>query len=424
MAANPFIWTAWEDGELPALKSHSKIKLEVLRQYVESYIEILVGHRYGATEVELTFVDGFCGGGIYANNIPGSPLVLLQAVRTAEAKLNETRSKPIRINGAFYFVDNDLNALKCLRYQIENSEFKAGLDRSIHLIHGCFSEMHQGIVQKSASAKGKNPHTIFFLDQCGYSKVDMRVVAKISKAMNHKAEFIINFAISWMADFIKDDAQFRTIFAGMGVSDLLDLEKLVRIREEKPVDWHYIIESEIGPAIWKASGCPYYSPFYIRPDDTSRGYWLLHLAQRPRARTAMADVLWDNTSGAVHYGGCGLRMLEYRPQNDSSLYLAGFSLSDVNRTKCIEDLGHDIGELIHNQKISKISLEELSHQICNDTVANPAILKESLLLLKDSGEISISGPADGAKRSENLSDKDIIKIEGQKVFAFFPQKRF
>lgn len=422
MASDPFIWRGWENGELPELKSHSRIKLEVLRQYVESYIEILFGHRYGAPEVELTLVDGFCGGGIYENNQPGSPLVLLQAVKTAEAKINQSRKNPLKIAGTFYFVDKDKRALDCLRHQLKNSEFRSELDRSIHLVHGCFSEKHHDVMQKSMLGRRNGPRTIFFLDQCGYSKVDMRLIPQISKAMAYKAEFIINLAITWMVDFINTDQQFRDICIGMGIGDFLDLEELVKIREEKEVNWHYIIESQIGPAVWKASQCPFYSPFYIKPAGTRRGYWLLHLAPAARARTAMSDVLWQHSSGTLHYGNRGLKMHEYNPNNDRSLYLDGFSLSDINRDKCINDLGHDVAELIRMDEVPSIEVGQLANQICNDTVANPAMLKDALLGLKEAGEISILGPSNGAKRGDMISDKDIIKINPQSTFGFFARK--
>ncbi len=52
----------WENGGLVTLDKHSRAKHEVLRTYVERYLEILC-RRYGMTSFKITLVDGFAGGG-------------------------------------------------------------------------------------------------------------------------------------------------------------------------------------------------------------------------------------------------------------------------------------------------------------------------------------------------------------------------
>jgi three-Cys-motif partner protein len=419
MNAAPFDWRGWENGELPVLEPHSKFKLEVLRQYVESYIEILFANIFGVHTAEINIVDGFCGGGIYQDNLEGSPLILIRAIKVAEAKINLSRKTRFQIIPKFYFIDEKKDALNSLRYQLKEKGYGSDIGKNIHLINGCFSEKYKDVIQATTKANGRSNRTIFFLDQCGYTKVDLRLIPHISKAARYKAEFIINLAITWMIDFMRDDKTFRDLYEKLGVGEFLDLDQLLQIKEKKEGNWHYAIESRIGPAIRQATQSPFYSPFYIRPAESRRGYWLLHLAPHERARTAMMDVLWTKGNGALHYGGRGLKMHEFRPEKGSSLYFEGFSLHEMNKKICSQDLAEDIGNYLHEKCIDKIPFSELVKQVCNDTVANPEIIKSSLLLLQEASELKLTGKSNGKKRSNTILPTDVIIRYPQKTFSFF-----
>jgi len=418
MNSRPFNWKHWREGALPELEPHSQIKLDVLQQYVESYIEILFGKIFGAPDAELVIVDGFCGGGIYHGGVEGSPLILLRAAKVAEFKIQAAKTSPFSLKCQFYFIDSCKRAIECLENYLRGAGYGPEIGKTIHLIHGDFSVVYKDVIRATKTGRSRGKRTIFFLDQCGYSKVDMRLIPDISTALGNKAEFIVNLAISWMLDFMKGDDQFRDIFAKLGVSEYVNLDDLLRIKQERQGDWHYIIESRIGPAVWRATQCPFYSPFYVRPVDHRRGYWLLHLAPHERARTAMMDVLWAKGNGSLHYGGCGLRMHEFRPDKDQSLYFEGFSLSEMNQARCVNELSTDVGALFRDQQIERIRFSELLTLVCNDTVANPSLLKRAISQLESQADLCIYGKNNGSKRGDTLSDGDIIEPAAQKAFAF------
>lgn len=83
-----FQWKDWAAGNLPELEPHSEAKLSVLRSYVADYICILCADSFGRDVFKITLVDGFSGGGAYLHGRIGSPLVLLEAVAAADAKIN------------------------------------------------------------------------------------------------------------------------------------------------------------------------------------------------------------------------------------------------------------------------------------------------------------------------------------------------
>ncbi|GAJ09137.1 unnamed protein product, partial [marine sediment metagenome] len=80
----------WEPGSPPPLiRRHSEVKHAILRSYLVDYFLTLVSSP-AQDRIRLTIVDGFCGGGGYLNsvgkNVPGSPIVILEAMREAKAK--------------------------------------------------------------------------------------------------------------------------------------------------------------------------------------------------------------------------------------------------------------------------------------------------------------------------------------------------
>ena len=164
----------WKLGDqLPAIGAHSLAKHRILRRYVERYIEIVTAISW-QEQLNITFVDGYAGGGRYAlgrETVPGSPLILLEAVAAAEAKLQAARTKGFRINAQYIFVDQNPSHVEFLRAQIAGSPFAAELDRTIHVWTADFNERVDEIVRIVRERSPRAGRAIFLLDQYGWSQV-------------------------------------------------------------------------------------------------------------------------------------------------------------------------------------------------------------------------------------------------------------
>ena len=78
----------WENGA--KIGPHSKIKLEIIKEYIHEYVRV----RCSLPQQErfrLSFVDGFCGAGTYECGTLGSPLVVLQTLKSVSAEVNLRR---------------------------------------------------------------------------------------------------------------------------------------------------------------------------------------------------------------------------------------------------------------------------------------------------------------------------------------------
>jgi three-Cys-motif partner protein len=157
-----FIWSP--GNPLPRIEPHSDRKLEVLEKYLDVYFDTVVPNP--ATDcLNITLVDGFCGGGAYIGKDTlrfGSPLILLRAVESAEARLNARREKPLRINARFIFVDDNQDHIEALREQLIAQGYKDKIGNGVELICGKFDEQLNGILA-TIKASQRAGRSIFIL---------------------------------------------------------------------------------------------------------------------------------------------------------------------------------------------------------------------------------------------------------------------
>lgn len=158
---------SWRIGEpVPEIGPHSLAKHSVFQRYTERYVCILSSVP-AKRELNLTIVDGFCGGGAYSFGselIAGSPLILLRAVKAAEAGLAAARQHGFKVRSDFFFVDALAEHTDFLRSELDRSEFRAKVGRTIHVTRDHFERQAPGIIA-AIRAKGPSHRGLFFLDQ-------------------------------------------------------------------------------------------------------------------------------------------------------------------------------------------------------------------------------------------------------------------
>lgn len=419
-----FDWKDWEDNKLPILADHSRAKLEILREYLINYHVIRVGAlQRGVPSFKVYLIDGFAGGGKYAtedqqNEELGSPLVILQAVREAEYRVNSQRKSQIKIDAQYFFIDESKDTIASLKSVLIEQNFQHQIGKCIHLIDKPFEVAHPNICREIKKAHPRDgAKTLFFLDQCGYSKVRAQTIRQIHNLLPN-SEFLVNFAITWWADFVTKPELAERLLKSTGLESEIDLADLQRQRlKEGKSDWLYTVESKVSQAFKMVAGLPYFSPFYIRPSDNHRGYWLLHLAPHYRARQAMVEVLWKKANRVRHYGKTGLEMLSYRPDEDEKNYLSGRDFDQLERTELVNRLLIELPEVIRKHE-SGILFRNLAASICNDTNADLPTIQDALKSLHNGNVIAIEGDKGGKKRGEilNIPENNIIRPRKQAYF--------
>lgn len=406
-----FYWKHWQSGKLPELEDHSEKKLDLLRDYLVLYLEIVMKGTTGKDEQFVTLIDGFAGGGIYNGNKFGSPITILKAVEEAEARINLGRDKKTRITPICYFIEEDANAYACLEAALKTHGYGERIGKTIHLHRNQFVNVVPAIIAdiNQRHKRGGN-RTIFFLDQCGWTEISATTIRDISTQLHQRPEFIVNFAISWLTDFISDktqDAKIKSL-QKLGLEGFVDIPAMMKLRSELGGHWEHAVEAHIGEGFHKATGISYFSPFYIEPESNHRGYWLLHLAGSARARSAMTEIHWSKANRSKHYGYNGYDMLSYKPNLEPTQFIQGMSFDDECRKQCEAALTADFGRLLRDQHAGGITFKQFLDNTSNKIMATAPMVEEVVWQLSQSKEFEIRCPSGSPKRSANFADDDII----------------
>ncbi|MCP5499277.1 MAG: three-Cys-motif partner protein TcmP [Leptospiraceae bacterium] len=421
MESRSFTWKGWEKGSITELKEHSKAKLDILRDYIQDYLEIIIGHSTGGSETTFYFIDGFAGGGQYDGGELGSPFVFLQAIKETEFKLNQNRNKKIKIKYKLFCIEKDKNHFDALNFTFESSEYKSELQKNVFLCKGTFTNNIPSIIQiikKNHPRGGGN--TFLFLDQCGYAKVPVDILKGISVDLNNKVEFLINFNVYSFITYMEDGKLTNKRIENLGLENYVDPKVITHNKMNEGKFWRHNVEKIIGNALKSAIGLDYFSPFYIfTTKHNQQGYWLIHIACHERARSAMMDVYWKYGTNMRHFGSNGLNIFERRYSDNESNYIEGLDFVETNKIDTIEKIKED---LIHNKFAKGVfkprSVQDLYSEICNNTIANREILGKALQGLYEERFIEITGKSGGRKRSNQVKPEHIIHINQPSLFEY------
>ena len=193
----------WKLGEPPPeLGEHSVAKHDIFEQYVSIYIERLT-RTPSQTMLNLTIVDGFCGGGLYrlrGSDVDGSPLRLLRAVEAADRALKAARSRGFSIRADFFFVDENAEHVTFLRDLLMRRGYGSRIRQDIFVNCSMFEDACPAILQHIKN-KGTAHRSLFFLDQYGWSDVRLATIRTILAALRNP-EILLTFAVDSLIDFL------------------------------------------------------------------------------------------------------------------------------------------------------------------------------------------------------------------------------
>lgn len=412
----------WSDG--PAtIEDHSLTKQEVLSDYIRRYLKQCT--LLPEMDVfRMTLVDGFCGGGVYFREdapgtlVLGSPLQMLDAVESASREINLPRKKPIRFDVQFIFVDVNPTATNHLRDQLIQRGYGSRLDSNIWVLTDKFTNVCDQIVRKVCDHTRRSPRALFFLDQYGYSKIPMPVIAGIFQRIGH-AEVILNLHTSSLMNYINDEILERACL-GLGIADVRSALGGHSVADLKRTEAgaRKLIQCALYRSVVDGCQAKHYTPFFIRGRSGHGEYWLLHLSQKHRARDVMSRVTWERSNSFIHYGGAGLGMLNvemmgFDQQLDDHQADNGYLFNDDARSLSTQQLRNDLAPIIYELK-GAITFQALYERYCNECPGDAELFKRSVMELVDAKEITVRS-VDGGRResASRIHDSDIIEHTGQ-----------
>lgn len=407
----------------PLLKRHSEVKHALLRNYLVEYFLTLVSLPQ-QEKIQLTIVDGFCGGGLYINEAGkealGSPLVILEAIREAETLVNirQDRRKPINIDVELICIDKSKSTLAYLRKLLQERGFGASVESGkIKLVQGEFADHCSATVQRSHERSRKSGRALFVLDQYGYSSVPISCLREIFAKLKH-AEVLLTFYIDTLLNYLNEQ-NLSNFQRSTGITPSMSAAQMDAIKGTPR--WRVNLQSSLYQNLTDQCSAKFYTPFFIRPERGHGDFWLLHLSQHWKARDVMASTHWQHHNHFAHYGEAGFNMFStgYVGKFDSTNKLqSGFDFSDVAAAVSKDTMMSQIPEMLFNGA-EGMTFEQFFLELINTTPATRDMVAGALLSLHREGVIRVEDETGAASKARaNLKADHMLKLPSQRTFVF------
>ena len=388
MSAN-FEWSLGE--EPPLIKEHSKVKLDVFRSYLREYLNRL-NVNPARDKFKLDFVDGFCGGGTFRDSnkaISGTPLIMLEESKDAARRLNKGRRKQLDFDCKFYFVDKEKAHTDYLKRTLRDHGYNPD-DDQINIRTSTFEREADTIINEIKNRQPRSGRAIFLLDQKGYSDVHLSTIRKILDQLP-AVEIILMVAVDSMLNFLKKNRPLIKAYDALGLPDAKVLELLEE--KDKP-DGIAAAQRILLQHLKNRTNAPFYTPFFIRPEESHRTHWFIHLSKHPTARNVMIERHWEHQNRFQHYGHGGIGMMGFDAVVDAALKrnktvpLFNFAQHDEERMleQLLESLSRELQGLASEEPIT---VDAVRYKLANETAAKFSDLNKAIIQLLEAKEIRI-----------------------------------
>ncbi len=389
----------WHPNEPPPqIEPHSKAKLEVLRRYIQEYFDKLNVYPQ-QEEFRLDLIDGFAGGGTFHDGnteISGTPLVMLEEAEKAEERLNKKRKKRLHINCKFYFVDKERAHTDHLRKVLRERGYRVDEDKIV-VRNGLFENEIEAILRSIKQRQPRAGRAIFLLDQTGFSQVELSLVYRILNELP-AAEVILTFAADALVNHLAETPEMVKAVSPLQLTESY-IGDLIQYKER--AGGRALVQRTLRNHIRTVTGAEYDTPFFIRPRESRRALWFLHLSRHPTARDVMIQLHWDIQNRFEHYGPGDFSMLGWDALRDSSnLHL--FRFGDLDKKQMQDQLLDSLPEKLYSLISEQpITVDAMRHIFANQTAARFSDLDQIVLQLVREKEFQILDP-EGKVRSRLL----------------------
>lgn len=415
----------WAVGQSPPpLEPHSRVKHELLQEYVGRYIRTLLANPR-REQLIWTLVDGFAGGGEYLGDdgscVKGSPLLLIDRCRETEALINLERTKPVALDAHYYFVEREPATTAYLNSTLDAQGYRATLGNRLHVVQGTF-EAHCDAIVDRVKVRSGGERALFVLDQYGFKDVPLPLIKSIFERIENP-EVILTFHVDSLLTYLANNDSSRQSMKRLGLESSIDWKNLEQLKANSR--WKEVIQRELSSSILEQSGAAFMTLFFIRPmGATPWSYWLVHLSRTYRAREVMMQVHWELGNQFAHAMEPGLFTVGYAANADPAASGQGqiplgqeYEFNQVLETQAIKQLEVVLPRQIY-QCDQPIRFIDLAARIANSTTAHEDLLRKALSPAIEVGELLVRGP-NGERRTRGSSVRSQDTLSPAKQQSLF-----
>ncbi|MYN63597.1 MAG: three-Cys-motif partner protein TcmP [Acidobacteria bacterium] len=262
-----------------------------------------------------------------------------------------------------------------------------------------FEDEADAIITAIQSRQPRAGRAIFLLDQTGFARVELGLVARILRELR-AAEVILTFAADALVNHLS------TAPANVKAVSPLQLTRpriqdLIRLKDG--AGGRALVQRTLRDHIRNTTGATYDTPFFIRPRQSRRALWFLHLSRHPTARDVMIQRHWDISGTFEHYGSGGFDMLGWDAlRSTDTLRLFRFEELEAEemRVQLLDSLPRELHALVVEEPVT---VQTVRHVLANRTAARFSDLDDTVIELARAKEIDILN-ADGKPRSRSLAE--------------------
>ena len=270
-------------------------------------------------------------------------------------------------------------------------------DERIIVRNGLFENELESILKSIRQRQPRSGRAIFLLDQTGFSQVALVLVSRIFNELP-AAEVILTFAADALVNHLAETPQIAKMTTPLQLTDS-QIHDLIQYRNGD--GGRALVQRTLRDHARTVTGATYDTPFFIRPRQSRRALWFLHLSRHPTARDIMIQRHWDIQNIFEHYGPGDFGMLGWDALKDSeTLPLFQFGELDEQqmRSQLLESLPRELFALVSEQPVT---MDAIRHMLANRTAARFSDLDRVILRLVEDREFEIINP-DGKARSRTL----------------------
>ncbi len=287
---------------------------------------------------------------------------------------------------------------------------------------GAFEDEIDGIL---ASIKRRQPiagRAIFLLDQTGFSQVRLGLIARIFEELA-SAEVILTFAADVLLNHLAETPGIIRSVQPLQLGDR-QIRELIDYRNQ--VGGRALMQRTLRNHIRLFTMADFDTPFFIKPENSRRALWFVHLSKHPTARDVMIQIHWDTQNTFEHYGPGGIGMLGMDGIKDPAT-LPVFNFKEADARKLQKQLLEDLPRVLHGLVAEgPITVDAIRFKLANMTAAPFSTLDKVIIELVREREFDVLNPNEkerNAKVLKRLSPTDRIQLHPMSLIPGFSRKK-
>lgn len=254
---------------------HSKAKVELLRKYLEKYLNIIANN--GFTK-RIDIFDLFCGEGMYEKGGSGSPIEILNALRELHLN-NKAKIKNIpKVN--LFFNDRSQEKIEKLKKIIIENELHDKTHGDLYFRNKDYKDIVDPLAKYTQ--KLNNEKAFIFIDPYGYKEIRASEIKKL--LTSKKAEVLL---------FLPTQFMYRFDEKGTPQALIEILEELVDLNEWRVNGSVHGFIHQFKEALRKYLGNDFFVDTFTIQKDATTVFCLFFFSSHIRGFEKMLETKWQ-----------------------------------------------------------------------------------------------------------------------------------